>query len=172
VNRELTLEQLARAVQDWCAAHQVFPANGQAAEAITERNIRYYRTIGLLDAPIGTYTKTFGRKHLLQLIAIRLYQAQGLPLRKIRDELYGKSLEDLTALEKQCRRAGPPALALALAPRVPVAQESWSVFPLAGEFLLMSRRNKDLPRSVIEQINQLLLSVGSENENASDSNRN
>ena len=88
-------------MQDWCAVHKVFPANGQAAEDITERNIRYYRTLGLLDPPIGNYAKTFSDKHKLQLIAIRLYQAQGLPLRKIRDELYGKSVEDLVVLEKQ-----------------------------------------------------------------------
>src|SRR5512136_2969870 len=101
MSSEFTLEELARAVQDWCERHHVFPANGQAAEQISERNIRYYRTLGLLDPPIGNYTKTFTDKHRLQLIAIRVYQAQGLPLRKIRDELYGKSLEDLIALGRQ-----------------------------------------------------------------------
>src|SRR5215467_13011789 len=101
-----TLEELARAVQEWCEEHHIVPANGQAAGAISERNIRYYRTLGLLDAPIGNYAKTFSEKHRLQLIAIRLFQAQGLPLRKIRDELYGKSLEDLAALEKQGVKLG------------------------------------------------------------------
>ena len=169
---EFTLEQLARAVQDWCERHQVFPVNGQAAEEITERNIRYYRTLGLLDPPIGNYTKRFTDKHRLQLLAIRLYQTQGLPLRKIRDELYGKSLEDLIALEKQVTRRGKPTIALAVPFQLPVASESWSVVPLEDEFLLISRQNKQLPRSIIEKVNQLLRSVRAENENVGESKRN
>jgi len=85
---EFSLEELAAAVREWSEQYQVFPANGQAAEEISERTIRYYRTLGLLDAPLGNYAKTFSEKHRLQLIAIRLYQSQGLPLRKIRDELF------------------------------------------------------------------------------------
>jgi DNA-binding transcriptional MerR regulator len=172
VSREFTLEELAGAVQDWCTEHHVFPANGQAAEEITERNIRYYRTLGLLDPPIGNYTKTFTDKHRLQLIAIRLFQAQGLPLRKIRDELYGKSLEDLISLEKQVGKQGKMASSLAVPLQLPVASESWSVIPLADEFLLMSRQNQQLPRGVIEKINELLRSVRTKYENTAESNRN
>jgi len=172
VSSEFTLEELARGVQNWCEAHQVVPANGQAAEEITERNIRYYRTLGLLDPPLGNYTKTFTDKHRLQLVAIRLYQAQGFPLRKIRDELYGKSLEDLLALEKQVSKRGKQAFSLGSAFQVPVANESWSVVPLAEEFLLVSRQNKQLPRTVIEKINKLLRSVRSENEDVTESSRN
>src|SRR5271155_4824474 len=106
MTNELSLEELAAGVQAWAAEHRVYPANGQAAEEITERTIRYYRTLGLLDPPLGNYHKTFSEKHRLQLIAIRLFQSLGLPLRKIRDELYGKSLEDLIQLEKQAGRQG------------------------------------------------------------------
>ena len=161
---EFTLEELARAVQDWCEEHKVLPANGQAAEEITERNIRYYRTLGLLDAPIGNYAKTFSEKHRLQLIAIRLYQAQGLPLRKIRDELYGKSLEDLKALEKQAGKLGRKVPPIAAAFASADASESWSVTPLADEFLLVSRQNRPLPRSVIEKIEKILRSVNGSNQ--------
>ncbi len=169
---EFTLEQLARAVQDWCEEHHVFPVNGQAAEEISERTIRYYRTLGLLDPPLGNYTKRFNDKHRLQLLAIRLYQAQGLPLRKIRDELYGKNLEDLAALEKQVTGRGKRTFSIAMPFQPPIASESWSVVPLEDEFLLMSRQNKQLPRGVIEKINQLLRSVRRENENTTESNRN
>ena len=166
MSREFTLEELAGAVQEWCTEHHVFPANGQAAEEITERNIRYYRTLGLLDAPVGNYTKTFTDKHRLQLIAIRLFQAQGLPLRKIRDELYGKSLEDLVALEKQVGKLGQKKLSLSVPFLPPAAAESWCVTPLADEFLLVSRNNQQLPRAVIEKINQLLRSVRPQNATA------
>ena len=108
--REYSVEELAEAVQAWCEKHGISPANGQASEAITERTIRYYRTLGLLDAPLGHYTKTFADKHRLQLIAIRVYQAQGIPLRKIREELYGKSLEDLVDFEKAAARKGQKEL--------------------------------------------------------------
>ncbi len=166
------MEELARAVQDWCDEHHIFPANGQAAEAITQRNIRYYRTLGLLDPPLGNYTKTFTEKHRLQLIAIRLYQAQGLPLRKIRDELYGKSLEDLLGLEKQVSKRGRQGISLAVPLQLPVASESWSVVPLTNEFLLVSRQNKPLPRSIIEKINQLLRSASPETEDATEASKN
>ena len=169
---EYSLEELAGAVQDWCEEHRVTPANGQAAEEITERNIRYYRTLGLLDPPIGNYMKTFSDKHRLQLIAIRLFQAQGLPLRKIRDELYGKSLEDLAELAKQVSKRPSKALSLNV-PFVPMsAGESWSVVPLAGEFLLVSRQNQQLPRGVIEKINQILRSACPRNEAAPESSKN
>ena len=172
VTKEFSLEELARAVQDWCAEHKVFPANGQSAEEITERNIRYYRTLGLLDPPIGNYAKTFSDKHRLQLIAIRLYQAQGLPLRKIRDELYGKSLEDLVVLEKQVSKRGKKAVSIAVPFAAPSAIESWSVVPLTDEFLLVSRQNRQLPRSVIEKINQLLQTVRSQNKTTTESSMN
>lgn len=169
---DYSLDDLAKAVQGWCEDHNVFPANGQAAEELTERNIRYYRTLGLLDPPIGNYAKTFSDKHRLQLIAIRLYQAQGLPLRKIRDELYGKRLEDLATLEKQVSKHGKHGVTIQVPFAPPDVSESWSVVPLAEDFLLMSRQNRQLPRSVIEKINQLLRSVRPENESITESNRN
>ena len=169
---EFSLEELATAVQDWCKEHRIAPANGQAAEAITERNIRYYRTLGLLDPPHGNYAKTFSDKHRLQLIAIRLYQAQGLPLRKIRDELYGKSFDDLVALEKQVTKRGVKTLSIAVSFTAPAASESWSVVTLVDEFILISRQNRQLPRTVIEKINQLLRTTRSQSEPVSGSHRN
>ena len=172
MTNEFSLEELAQAVQAWCEDHQTYPANGQAAEEITERTIRYYRTLALLDPPLGNYAKTFSDKHKLQLIAIRLYQAQGLPLRKIRDELYGKSLEDLVALEKQAGKRGKKGLSIAVPFLPSTANECWSVVPLADEFLLVSRQNRQLPRSVIEKINRLLASARPESEITNESSKN
>src|SRR4051812_17700208 len=140
---EFSLEELAQAVQSWCEKYRVYPANGQSAEEISERTIRYYRTIGLLDSPQGNYTKTFTDKHRLQLIAIRVFQAQGLPLRRIRDELYGISLEALVEFEKQARArkkvaAGPQTFAPMM------SSESWAVVSLDNGFLLVSRENRVL----------------------------
>jgi DNA-binding transcriptional MerR regulator len=172
VPTEYSLEELAEAVQNWCEEHRVTPANGQAAEEITERNIRYYRTLGLLDPPIGNYAKTFAEKHRLQLIAIRLFQAQGLPLRKIRDELYGKSVEDLTELARQAGKRGTKISLLSVPFAIPNDTESWSVVPLTGEFLLISRQNQQLPRGIIEKINQLLRSACPQNATVPGSHKN
>jgi DNA-binding transcriptional MerR regulator len=150
---------LAADVKSWSEQHRILPANGQASDEITERTIRYYRTLGLLDAPLGNYAKTFTEKHKLQLIAIRFYQSLGLPLRKIRDELYGKSLEDLEVLEQQATKRGKKTNALAGLFLPPIATESWTVTPLDGNFLLVSRDNQQLPRKIIDKINELLSST-------------
>lgn len=169
---EFSLEELAAEVQAWSEKHQVLPANGQAAEAITERTIRYYRTLGLLDAPLGNYIKTFSQKHKLQLIAIRLYQSQGLPLRKIRDELYGKSLDDLIALEKQATRRDRKSASFTTSFLPPLANESWSVSPLVADFLLVSRTHCQLPRAVIDKINELIASAFPVSEPFTETERN
>jgi DNA-binding transcriptional MerR regulator len=169
---EFSLEELAAAVQEWSEKHRILPANGQAAEEITERTIRYYRTLGLLDAPSGNYTKTFSQKHKLQLIAIRAYQSQGLSLRKIRDELYGKSLDDLITLEKQATRRDRKTPLMAVPFLQPTSNESWSVSPLVANFLLVSRTNCQLPRAVIDQINKLISSAVLDSEPVADSKRN
>lgn len=156
---EFTLEELAGAVRDWCDEHHISPANGQASDDISERTIRYYRTIGLLDSPLGSYIKTFSEKHRWQLIAIRVYQAQGIPLRKIRDELYGKSAEDLEVFVKQAGLKGKKFAQLTVPFAPPAVNENWSVSPLSQGFMLVSREGQHMPRAVIEKINRLIQSV-------------
>ena len=165
--REFTLEELVAAVRNWCDKHGISPANGQAAEEISERTLRYYRTLGLLDPAVGNYVKTFTDKHRLQLVAIRVYQAQGIPLRKIREELYGKSLEDLAAFEKRAARKGKQSIADSI-PLAPMsAEQNWSVLPMDQGFLLVNREKRHLPQAVIKKINELLSTVQSANDDIS-----
>src|SRR4051812_40890862 len=96
----LSLTELAADVNGWCAEHRIEPANGQAGDAVTERNIRFYRTMGLVDPPEGG-ARGYGERHLLQLAAIRLLQAQGVPLRRIRDLLYGRSMAELREIRRR-----------------------------------------------------------------------
>lgn len=103
------------------------------------------------------FRETFQRQQII--IGSRFYQSLGLPLRKIRDELYGKSADDLAALERQAVRPRGKAAALNLPLAPLVASESWSATPLAGNFLLISRDHQSLPRTIVDKINQLLLSV-------------
>lgn len=134
-----SIDSLAAQVNAWCREHRVAPASGQASEAVTERNIRFYRTAGLVDAPdAGGY----GEKHFLQLISVRLLQAQGLPLRRIRELLFGRSLAEL----REVRRRGTleaGALAAARSP-MPAGDELWRMIPLDDDFLIVSRRGTSI----------------------------
>jgi DNA-binding transcriptional MerR regulator len=135
-----SLEELSDRINAWCDENGVVPANGQAGETVSERNIRYYRTLGLVDAPDGG---AYGEKHLLQLTAIRLLQAQGVPLRRIRELLYGRSLAEL----REIRRRGlaeSQRVSAAFRVMLPVQDELWRVIPLDEDFLLVSRSGASL----------------------------
>lgn len=136
-----SLRELAGRVNAWCEKHGVEPAVGQAGETVTERNVRYYRTVGLLDAPVSGLDG-YGEKHFLQLTGVRLLQAQGLPLRRIRELLFARSVSDLRELQRR---------ALAELQRAPDwrttaahADELWRMIPLSDDFMLVSRRGKEL----------------------------
>jgi len=131
--------ELAQRVNAWCDEHRITPANGQAGEVVTERNVRFYRTSGLLDAPDGG----FGEKHLLQLIAIRILQAEGLPLRRVRELLYGRSVEDLREIQRR-GRASAKARAISPTSIFENADALWRVTPLDDDLLIVSRRGTAL----------------------------
>lgn len=154
---EYSLEDLAQNVQDWCETHGILPANGQVAEAMSERTIRYYRTLGLLDAAPGAYLRTFTEKHRLQLLALRVYQAQGFPLRRIHEQLYGKSEAELRDF---VRKAGRQLENLAT-PFEPVAPtERWGVVPLTDDLLIVSRQGRSLPAHLIRRLQAALAEAG------------
>ncbi len=129
----MNLPSLAESVNDWCSGRQILPASGQAAESLSERNIRYYRTLGLLDGPLAG--GGYGRRHFLQLASIRVLQARGLPLKRIQELLYGR---DDDGLEELLERAGSDA---ASAPPVfpAFSNETWNVSALGGPYALLSR---------------------------------
>lgn len=154
---EYSLEELARSVQQWCDDHGLRPANGQVAEAVSERSIRYYRTLGLLDAAPGAYLRSFTEKHRLQLLAIRLYQSQGYPLRRIHEQLYGKSEAELHEFVNKTgsRLMESP---MPFEPAAPV--ERWGVVSLTDDLLLVSRQGRSLPASVVRLLQAALTEAG------------
>jgi len=147
-----TVEQLAEAVNEWCDRHEVAPASGQAGERMTERNVRYYRALGLLDAPVAGGGIGYGEKHLLQLIAIRLLQAQGLPLNRIRDLLLGRTLDELREIEQRGLVELENTSATVFRP---TSSESWAMTPLDDEFLIVSRQG----RGISDEVRARLLAV-------------
>ena len=152
----VSIEELADAVNRWCVEHGITPANGQTGDRITERNIRYYRARGLLDAPgsgTGEHKRGFSEKHAAQLRSIRLLQARPMPLEQIQAQLAGRSLEELQELERQELRkingAGVAVLSGTL-------QESWQLTVVGGEFLLVSRRGRPISEEQRRQVAAVL----------------
>src|SRR3954462_1242990 len=73
------------------------PKNGQVRAVPDERTVRYYTTLGLLDRPAAMRGRTalYGRRHLLQLVAIKRLQAKGRALTELQKELVGLSDAEL-----------------------------------------------------------------------------
>src|SRR5256885_17137475 len=83
------------------------PTNASARAAPTARAVRFYVASGLLDHPEGTGTgATYGYRHLLQLLSIKIRQREGQSLEAIKGEM-----KDLTgdALGKRITQYLAPA---------------------------------------------------------------
>lgn len=74
-------------------------ADGRVSAVPDARTIRYYQTLGLLERPaIVDRQARYNRRHILQLLAIKVLQAAGLPLSGIQERLYGLSDPELESL--------------------------------------------------------------------------
>jgi DNA-binding transcriptional MerR regulator len=67
------------------------PPNSRVRDVPDRRTIRYYTTLGLIDRPAAMRGRTalYGRRHLLQLVAIKRLQARGQSLAEIQQQLVG-----------------------------------------------------------------------------------
>jgi hypothetical protein len=87
-----TLDELSELV---AGALRVVDYEGQPSRRVREvpdrRTIRWYTTIGLLDRPAAMRGRTalYGRRHLIQLVAVKRLQAQGHSLVEVQSELVG-----------------------------------------------------------------------------------
>jgi DNA-binding transcriptional MerR regulator len=91
------------------------PTNASARAALSARAVRFYVANGLLDRPDGKGTAaTYGYRHLLQLLAIKIRQREGQLLEVIKRELAEQTGD---ALERRVAQALAPSLA-AQAPAV------------------------------------------------------
>jgi Ca-activated chloride channel family protein len=76
--------------------------NGRVRGLPNERLIRWYTTIGLVDPPLARRGRIalYGRRHLLQLVAVKRRQAAGLTIAQIQAELTGATNESLQAVAR------------------------------------------------------------------------
>lgn len=86
-----TIDALGDAVVSALSAGYEGQPNGQVRDVPDRRTIRYYTTLGLIDRPkvMRGRTALYGRRHLLQLVAIKRLQARGLSLSEVQGELAG-----------------------------------------------------------------------------------
>ncbi|MGV3709228.1 MAG: MerR family transcriptional regulator [Gemmatimonas sp.] len=108
------------------------PTNASARAMPSARAVRFYVANNLLDRPEGAGTAaTYGYRHLLQLLAIKIRQREGQTLDAIK-----KEMREVTgdALERRVAQSLAPALFLQSDP-VSVRQEehvaSWRRVPVA-----------------------------------------
>lgn len=107
------------------------PTNASARAMPSARAVRFYVANGLLDRPEGAGTAaTYGYRHLLQLLAIKIRQREGQTLDAIKQEM-----RDVTgdALERRVATSLAPALNLQPDPIVPRegGVSAWRRLPVA-----------------------------------------
>jgi DNA-binding transcriptional MerR regulator len=105
-----TIDALGAAVAAALARGYDGPPNGRVRDVPDRRTIRYYTTLGLLDPPAEMRGRTalYGRRHLLQLVAIKQLQARGRSLAEVQQALVGQTdgaLERLAGPRVQGARA-------------------------------------------------------------------
>src|SRR3954471_15123468 len=78
------------------------PPTGRVRDVPDRRTIRYYTTLGLIDRPAELRGRTafYGRRHLMQLVAIKRLQARGLSLAEVQQQLVGLGGAALARLAK------------------------------------------------------------------------
>src|SRR5215813_392116 len=106
-----TIDELGAEVAAALAVGYEGAPNGRVREIPDRRTIRYYTTLGLLDRPAEMRGRTalYGRRHLLQLVAIKRLQARGLSLAELQKQLLGlpnAALEKLARLPANLDQPG------------------------------------------------------------------
>lgn len=90
----------------------VKPTNASARATPSARAVRFYVANGLLDRPEGAGTAaTYGYRHLLQLLAIKIRQREGQTLEAIKAEMRETTGD---ALERRVAASLAPVLSLQL----------------------------------------------------------
>jgi DNA-binding transcriptional MerR regulator len=115
-----TIGELAERATDVLRARPQL--NGRVRDVPNERLIRWYTTIGLLDPPLARRGRIaiYGRRHLMQLVAVKRRQAAGRSIAEIQTELTGATDASLAAIA-QLPAAQLPAAGEPLAAAEPLA---------------------------------------------------
>ncbi|MFM8414761.1 MAG: MerR family transcriptional regulator [Planctomycetota bacterium] len=96
-SRDITLPELVEAVPGLLASGYDGARSGRVRDLPDARTVRWYQTLGMVDRPAAFRGRTalYGRRHLLQLAAIKKLQSANLPLADIQRGLAGKTDSEL-----------------------------------------------------------------------------
>lgn len=124
------------------------PTNASARAAPSARSVRFYVSSRLLDRPEGTGTSaTYGYRHLLQLLAIKIRQREGQSLDTIKREM--KEIGG-DALERRVATSLAPALGVSDGPalhrRAEESPATWRRLPVAEGIELHVREDSPSAR--------------------------
>jgi DNA-binding transcriptional MerR regulator len=121
-----TIEELSERVADALAVGYPGQPSGRVREVPDRRTIRWYTTTGLVDRPAEMRGRTalYGRRHLLQLVAIKRLQTQGLTLADVQQQLLGAADDDLERIASIPGAAHAPAPVPLSAPPPPAHRHS------------------------------------------------
>jgi DNA-binding transcriptional MerR regulator len=101
IEKSLSLEDLSDEVENLLDQRGLLDVqrDGRVSAVPDARTIRYYTTLGLLERPkIVDRQASYGKRHVLQLLAIKSLQGMSMPLEEIQARLYGKSDRELEAI--------------------------------------------------------------------------
>lgn len=101
-----SLEELSQHSQQELLRRKIPNPGGRVSQVLSARTIRYYTSLGLVDRPLsydGGVAK-YGPRHLLQLLAIKILQAEYLPLPEIQKQLFGLTEQELTEVVQSASR--------------------------------------------------------------------
>ncbi len=128
-----TLDELAAAVEKALSEGYEGAASGRVRDVPDRRTIRYYTTLGLIDRPAAMRGRTalYGRRHLLQLVAIKKLQARGRSLTEVQQELTGRTDRELARIAGQETPEGPGGSTVSASPRSD--RDFWRQEPEAPE---------------------------------------
>src|SRR5262245_30045664 len=93
----LTIEELFAQVDLALSKNYPGAPNERVRDVPDRRTVRYYTTLGLIDRPARMRGRTalYGRRHLLQLVAIKRLQAMGSSLHEVQQRLLALSDPEL-----------------------------------------------------------------------------
>ena len=101
-NKHWTIGELGRQVERALADGYDGQRSGRVRAVPDRRTIRYYTTLGLIDRPARMQGRTalYSRRHLMQVVAIKRLQSDGLTLAQVQQKLAGITDHDLAELAR------------------------------------------------------------------------
>jgi DNA-binding transcriptional MerR regulator len=137
-----TLAELTDRVADALAVGYRGQRSGRVRDVPDQRAIRWYTTLGLVDraAAMRGRTALYGRRHLLQLVAIKRLQAEGRSLAEVQVELAAAGDERLERIARLPATAPTPSRGEATTParRSSPPQVAPADLEIAGELGIMA----------------------------------